>query len=274
MLLKGFAVDPATGAQPTNPKSGFLPPNDTTGRGEGFVRYTIAPADTLSAGYRLSNQADIQFDQEKIIATNVWTNTIAGDGLQSSMLPRPNTTDSTTFRVAWDVFYTDSFAVTATHVEVYVKESDTGTYQLWTSSATNRSDYFTGERGKTYYFYSLAYGQNGLPETKIKQEEISVTVDTATGIAPPTASEVTWQLQPNPYQHHLQMQLHLPASSEVAVWAYDLYGRRLGVLYQGSLAAGTQQFTLPGAAALPSGMLLIELRIEGQRHTKRLIHLR
>lgn len=267
-------IDPATGAQPTNPKSGFLPPNDTTGIGEGFVRYTIAPEDTLSAGYRLSNQADIQFDQEKVIATNVWTNTISGEGLQSSMLPRPNTTDSTTFRVAWDVFYADSFAVTAERVEVYVKESDTGTYQLWTSSATNRSDYFTGERGKTYYFYSLAYGENGQPETKIKQEEISVTVDTATGIARQSKSAVAWQLHPNPYQDHLQMQLTLPASSEVAVWAYDLYGRRLGILYQGSLAAGAQQLTLPRAAALPAGMLLIELRLDGQQHTKRLIHLR
>ena len=37
------AVDPTTGDLPSDPALGLLQPNDATGRGEGFVRYSIRP---------------------------------------------------------------------------------------------------------------------------------------------------------------------------------------------------------------------------------------
>lgn len=267
-------IDPATGAQPTNPRAGFLPPNDSTGIGQGFVRYNIMPMDTLKAGHKLDNQAEIQFDQEKVLATNVWTNTITGYGLQSSMLPRPAFTDSVTFKVQWEVFYPDSFAVNADRVEVYVAEGDTGSYTLWQISENGAAGYFTGERGQTYHFYSLAIGENGVPEYKTKDAEISVTIDSLTSVDPLPGEQasIAWQLYPNPYQDHLSATLRVDQPAKVQLVAYDLSGRILEVLYQGNLNAGTHRLKLPKALQLPNGLLMVELRIDGYRTAKRLMH--
>lgn len=269
-------IDPATGTQPTNPTAGFLPPNDSTGIGEGFVRYVIYPEDSLTSGFTIANRADIQFDQEKVITTNVWVNTFKGEGLASSMLPRPAVTDSTTFQVGWDVFYTDSFAVAADRLEIYVAEGDTGVFRLWNTAPGPQSEWYTGIRGETYYFYSIAYGQDGAPEVKVLQSELAVTIDTTTGIEPPSTIQEAyfWNIFPNPFMDYLQVQLTMPEAGHVTLQAYDLYGRRVGLFYTGHLAAGKHQLAIPNAAQLPEGVLLMEWHVNDQQLTKSFIHIR
>lgn len=67
-VLQSF--DPATGALPTDPLAGFLPPNDETGRGEGFVSFRIAPRAGLPTGTTVRNVARIVFDENEPILTN------------------------------------------------------------------------------------------------------------------------------------------------------------------------------------------------------------
>jgi hypothetical protein len=63
-------LDPATGAPPTDPLAGFLPPNDGTGRGEGHVAFRVRPRAGLAAGATVANQAVIAFDDNAPITTN------------------------------------------------------------------------------------------------------------------------------------------------------------------------------------------------------------
>jgi hypothetical protein len=69
-------IDPATGFYPNNPFIGFLPINDSSGIGEGFVKYAITPRNTLVTGDIISATADIYFDLNPPITTNTHFNTI------------------------------------------------------------------------------------------------------------------------------------------------------------------------------------------------------
>lgn len=69
-------LDPLTGEPPTDPLAGFLPPEDGSGRGQGYVSFSIYPKADLVNGTLLTNQAAITFDSEATITTNVWSNQI------------------------------------------------------------------------------------------------------------------------------------------------------------------------------------------------------
>lgn len=256
-------IDPATGARPLNPMAGFLPPNDSSGIGQGFVRYRIMAIDTLSPGTVLANQADIIFDAEAMIATNIWENTIIQEGgLYSFVLPRPAFTDSTTFLVRWEAGYIDSFCADLDRVEVFVAE-DSMPYRLWASSRTDREGWFTGKRGSTYQFFSLAISQDNSIEYKMSSSaEATTTIDTATGIDQPLAPG--WQrpelaVYPNPTRNLVNITLDLTMAGHVRLPVYDLQGREVALLHSGNLPTGNHRFTWsPEAQGLAPGLYLVQ----------------
>ena len=69
-------VDSGTGDFPMDPLAGFLPPEDGTGRGQGYVSFTIHPKVGTAEGTVIENQAAIVFDTNDPIATNNVMNTI------------------------------------------------------------------------------------------------------------------------------------------------------------------------------------------------------
>jgi hypothetical protein len=50
--------------------TGFPPPEDGTGRGQGYFSYLVRPDAGLATGTAIRNVARIQFDFGEIIATN------------------------------------------------------------------------------------------------------------------------------------------------------------------------------------------------------------
>jgi RHS repeat-associated protein len=64
-----YSVDPITGLPPAV-DIGFLPPEDGTGRGQGFISYVIYADEDLPTGTELRNIAQITFDGAETIATN------------------------------------------------------------------------------------------------------------------------------------------------------------------------------------------------------------
>jgi hypothetical protein len=70
------SVDPATGDLPEDPFVGFLPPNDSSHRGEGFVRYVVQPRTDRAVGTRLDCSASIVFDANSRMDTNKLFHTI------------------------------------------------------------------------------------------------------------------------------------------------------------------------------------------------------
>jgi YD repeat-containing protein len=73
-------VDPSTGALPGDPLAGFLPPNDATGRGEGWALFSVRTKTGLPPGTRIANAATIVFDTEAPITTNEVFHTIGLPG--------------------------------------------------------------------------------------------------------------------------------------------------------------------------------------------------
>ncbi|NTV66052.1 MAG: hypothetical protein HGA65_21300 [Oscillochloris sp.] len=63
-------IDTATGDLPADPHAGFLPPEDGSGRGQGYVTFAIKPRPGLSLGSSVRNTASIVFDTNAAIATN------------------------------------------------------------------------------------------------------------------------------------------------------------------------------------------------------------
>ncbi|MEK7253625.1 MAG: hypothetical protein AAB316_02680 [Bacteroidota bacterium] len=70
------AIDPATGLPPALPSAGFLPVNDTLGRGQGFVTFHVFPKSTVATGDTATAKAEIVFDINDPIPTNTWKNTL------------------------------------------------------------------------------------------------------------------------------------------------------------------------------------------------------
>ncbi|MBN1887132.1 MAG: carboxypeptidase regulatory-like domain-containing protein [Thermoflexales bacterium] len=70
------SYDASTGLLPDDPYAGFLPPNDATHRGEGYVSFLVRPQAEVPTGTLIYNQARIVFDVNPPIDTNVVVNTI------------------------------------------------------------------------------------------------------------------------------------------------------------------------------------------------------
>ncbi|MGO9114375.1 MAG: beta strand repeat-containing protein, partial [Thermoguttaceae bacterium] len=95
------SLDPATGEAPTGVFDGFLPPDNSSGIGEGYVQYTVQPKNDLTTGATISQQASVVFDINAAIMTNAAVNTIDSGPPTSSVNPLPAVTTSSSFTVSW-----------------------------------------------------------------------------------------------------------------------------------------------------------------------------
>jgi RHS repeat-associated protein len=73
------SVDPTNGQAPSGVFDGFLPPDDNSQVGEGFVQYTVKPNAGLANGTKINAQSSIVFDTNPSLATNNITNTLLTD---------------------------------------------------------------------------------------------------------------------------------------------------------------------------------------------------
>ena len=153
------AIDPATGEQPNSANLGLLAPNDETGRGQGFVTYTVQPKQTAPTGTVIRNNATIIFDTEEPITTNTVTNTLDADIPTSAVNALPPTQANTTFTVSW-AGQDAANGSGLQNYDIWVAEND-GAYQPFVSGTTETSAAFTGTAGKTYKFYSIARDNAG-----------------------------------------------------------------------------------------------------------------
>jgi RHS repeat-associated protein len=70
------SLDPANFELPTDLLVGFVPPNDSTGKGEGFVTYSVLPRSGIATGTRIYATARILFDDNAPVDTPLIFNTI------------------------------------------------------------------------------------------------------------------------------------------------------------------------------------------------------
>jgi hypothetical protein len=170
VTVKFTSTDASTGlAPPVN--AGFLPPEDGTGRGEGYVSFFIQPKAGLPQGAQITNVAFITFDENPVIATDQANDEDASQGIDTNKvvlvtiddvppasavgsLPASSTTN---FTVCWSG--TNNGPAIAGY-DIYVSTNN-GPWSLWLSDTTNTCAGFTGQPGNSYGFYSIAYDEAG-----------------------------------------------------------------------------------------------------------------
>jgi RHS repeat-associated protein len=168
------SVDPNTGLPPADPLTGFLPPEDGTGRGDGFLSYTISPKAGLATGTQIRSVADITFDDGVTIATNQVSDSDPSQGIDptkealvtidagvptSSVSALPATQTATGFNVTWSGADDTNGSGIAGYT-IYVSDNG-GTFIPWLVGTTATSAVYTGIAGHIYGFFSVAVDNAG-----------------------------------------------------------------------------------------------------------------
>lgn len=146
------SIDPATGLAPISVDMGFLPVNDSTHCGEGFVSFTIKPNERQCAtGDTITAMASIVFDINEAIPTNKWVNTV--DAL-------PPTTVLTGTEVELNELLLqftgsdDTNGCGIKQFKLYVSDNY-GSYQLYDTYLPETEATFMAEPGHCYRFFCL-----------------------------------------------------------------------------------------------------------------------
>jgi Tol biopolymer transport system component len=184
------SLDPLSGALPDDVFAGFLPVNDVSHRGEGYVSFLVNSLPGLPTGQLLEAQADIVFDTNAPLATNVFSNTIDSSAPASLVAALPAVVDRTHFTVNWAG--DDGAGVGIATYDVYVSE-DGGPFTPFILGTANTSSPFHGQDGVTYGFFSVATDHLGYrqPVPGLAQATTRVVAAYDYGDAPNSATDPT-----------------------------------------------------------------------------------
>ena len=129
------SLDPTTGEAPAGVFDGFLPPNNASNVGEGYVQYTVQPLANLPTDAAIDQQASVVFDTNAAIATNTAINTIADIVNQTSISESAGTTAPSAEKISTRLGtnYSDPDKNTKPGIAV-IGEDGTGTWQYLSGS--------------------------------------------------------------------------------------------------------------------------------------------
>jgi hypothetical protein len=181
------SIDPATGQPPTSPLEGFLPVNDSTGRGQGSVRYTVRSAEDATTGTRIDAQASIVFDQNAPIETPEVANTVEA-GLPSSELAPVNVEgDANEVVLSW----TGQDAAGGTGVASYslYRAKSEGSFSRFETGVQDTSYVFSAERGYEYRFFVRAVDRAGNREPLKQDAEATALLGRSVQVRPGDAND-------------------------------------------------------------------------------------
>ncbi|MBN1887852.1 MAG: caspase family protein, partial [Thermoflexales bacterium] len=171
--------DTVTQDLPEDPLAGFLPVNDESGRGQGYVSFRVRPKANLASGTKIYNKATITFDStygvNPPIVTNPVTNTIDLDPPTSSVAALPLQSTSP-FTVSWAGG--DGSGSGVAFYDVYTSTGG-GPFALWQAGITATQATFSGTIGLSYGFYSVATDNVGHRQATPATAQASTTITTS-----------------------------------------------------------------------------------------------
>ncbi len=199
------SLDPKT-QLPPDALTGFLPPEDGTGRGSGYVSFMIAPDTGLPTGTQIRNVALITFDQNPAVATDQVDDddptkgidpnkqalvTIDAGAPTSDVAALPATESTVNFPVSWSG-QDDTGGAGVGWYDVYVSDNG-GPFTIWQSHTAETSATFSGINGHTYAVYSVATDNVGNVQPAPAAAEATTTIN-----APVVSSTTSIQATENP----------------------------------------------------------------------------
>jgi hypothetical protein len=186
-------IDPRT-QLPPDVLTGFLPPENGTGRGKGYFTYVIQPKAGLPTGTQIRNVATVVFDSNDPITTDQVDPhdptkgrdpnkqdliTIDAGPPTSTVAPLPATESSADFTVSWSG-QDDPGGSGIGSYDVYVSDNG-GPFTLWQPETTQTSATFAGVNGHTYAFYSVATDNVGNVQATPTAAEATTLIHVAVG---------------------------------------------------------------------------------------------
>jgi ligand-binding sensor domain-containing protein len=144
------SLDPNTYEPIAHKKQGFLPPNDSTGKGLGFVEYYIESKSDLAHKTKIKSTADIKIDTSTTITTPSWINTI--DDKKPTSTLKGRSLNDTTFQV---IFSGSDLGSGVRFYDLYVSENKP-TYRLLASNLKRDTINVIVKKGVKYNFFSQA----------------------------------------------------------------------------------------------------------------------
>jgi len=197
-LMTGLATCPGTlSLGPADPEAelpppvtiGFLPPEDGTGRGMGYLTYSVKALASDTTGTQVRNVANVTFDQGNTIATDQVSETDPTQGVDrdkqalvtidavapaSTVAALPATSAANAFTVGWSG-NDDTGGSGVASYDIYVSD-DGGPFMPWLIATTNTSATYTGANGHTYGFFSIATDNAGNQEAIPAAAEATTTI--------------------------------------------------------------------------------------------------
>jgi RHS repeat-associated protein len=184
-----LSIDPDTGMPPPDVNTGFLMPEDGTGRGQGHVAFTFRPKPDLPSGTAIRNVATIQFDFGQKIDTDQVAPLDPGQGKDpakqalvtfDAIAPSSSVAALTNnvpleFPVSW-AGQDDEHGSGIAGYDIYVRKNN-GQWNLWLTNTPQISAVYTGAYAQAFSFYSVAIDNVGYAESKQAQAEASTVVE-------------------------------------------------------------------------------------------------
>lgn len=187
-----ISIDPATGDLVSDPFAGFLLPNVNYPEGEGMVSYFIKQKADLSSETVIENVANIIFDENDPIVTNVWRNEIDATPPESSLLSAELTEDNT---IVLQLMGDDEHSGVR-HYELFGNTNGWDFFSLGDVFEGSYSFEYDGYPDATLGFYIVAVDSVGNRE--IKDAVAEQTISVGTGIENVVSSQSGLQMYPNP----------------------------------------------------------------------------
>ena len=175
------SIDPTTLDVPAgNPEEGFLPPDNTSDAGTGFVTYIVAPKSTDTTGTVIDAKATVTFqaglpDQSSLDTAPI-SNTIDVGAPTSTVAALPASSPPM-FTVPW-AGQDDAGGSGIASFDIYVSD-DGGPFTAWLTGTQMTSATYTGQDGHTYAFYSVATDNVGHVQTTPATAQTTTTVHVA-----------------------------------------------------------------------------------------------
>lgn len=167
------SIDPLTLQPPTDPMIGLLLLQDTAKPtyGHGFVNFSIKPRTSAATLDTIAALADIIFDNNEVIPTNVEVNTIDAVAPTSQLAALPPTSP-TNIVLNWSG--NDDAKGSGLHFYTLYVSEDGINFNIVRTNITRTDTVITGQVGQHYYFFVLATDSVGNTE-KLRQGAIQNT---------------------------------------------------------------------------------------------------
>jgi RHS repeat-associated protein len=186
-------IDPRT-QLPPDVLTGFLPPEDGTGRGKGYFTYLVQLKAGLPTGMAIRNVATVIFDANAPITTDQVDPHDATKGIDpakqdlitidagpptSTVAPLPATETSANFTVSWSGQDDPGGSGIATY-DIYVSDNG-GPFVPFLTGTAQTAATFHGVNGHTYAFYSVATDNVGHVEATSPAPEATTRIHITVG---------------------------------------------------------------------------------------------